>query len=95
VSDNDVKDILDLAKSAVAFERAIAIYFPGAAKEIAELGRRVLLDKGVRYWISPGGQSITCLACGLTSYNPHDVREHYCGGCHRFLHDAKASVDPL
>jgi hypothetical protein len=29
--------------------------------------------------------SITCPACGLTSYNPHDIEQRYCGHCHRFL----------
>lgn len=28
--------------------------------------------------------SITCPHCHLTSYNPSDVRERYCGYCHRF-----------
>jgi ribosomal protein L37E len=26
--------------------------------------------------------SITCPRCGMTSYNPNDVREGYCGNCH-------------
>jgi ribosomal protein L37E len=26
--------------------------------------------------------SITCPACGMTSYNPNDIREGYCGNCH-------------
>jgi hypothetical protein len=26
--------------------------------------------------------SIVCPCCGRTSYNPHDVREGYCGFCH-------------
>lgn len=25
--------------------------------------------------------SITCPDCGLTSYNPNDIREGYCGNC--------------
>lgn len=29
--------------------------------------------------------SLTCLTCGMTSYNPNDVRTHYCGHCHEFL----------
>jgi hypothetical protein len=28
--------------------------------------------------------SITCPVCGLTSYNPNDVRERYCVRCHQF-----------
>lgn len=26
--------------------------------------------------------SITCPRCGMTSYNPDDIREGYCGACH-------------
>ena len=26
--------------------------------------------------------SITCPECGLTSFNPSDIREGYCGACH-------------
>jgi hypothetical protein len=26
--------------------------------------------------------SITCPVCGMTSYNPTDVAEGYCGNCH-------------
>jgi hypothetical protein len=25
--------------------------------------------------------SITCPVCGMTSYNPNDIREGYCGNC--------------
>jgi len=28
--------------------------------------------------------NITCPACNMTSYNPNDVKEHYCGNCHAF-----------
>jgi len=33
----------------------------------------------------PEPQTITCPFCGMTSTNPGDVRERYCGHCHRFL----------
>lgn len=26
--------------------------------------------------------SITCPECHMTSYNPHDIAEGYCGNCH-------------
>jgi hypothetical protein len=29
----------------------------------------------------PPVASITCPACGRTSYNPDDIREGYCGNC--------------
>jgi hypothetical protein len=28
-----------------------------------------------------------CLRCGFTSYNDNDVRERYCGNCHRYERD--------
>jgi len=28
--------------------------------------------------------SITCLICGMTSYNENDIGEQYCGKCHVF-----------
>jgi len=39
------------------------------------------------YTIADDGKSITCLRCGLTSYHPEDVRQHYCGHCHVFHDD--------
>jgi len=36
---------------------------------------------------SDGFSSITCLACGTTSYNPNDVAHRYCGRCGKY-HDA-------
>ena len=32
-------------------------------------------------------ESITCPKCGRTSYHPEDVRQRYCGACHRFHDD--------
>jgi len=31
-----------------------------------------------------GDMAIKCLKCGMTSYNPNDVRHKYCGKCHEF-----------
>ena len=28
--------------------------------------------------------SITCPKCGMTSYNPMDIAQRYCGNCHEF-----------
>lgn len=40
-------------------------------------------DPGVQAAIERGKQpSITCPVCGMTSYNPNDIREGYCGNCH-------------
>jgi hypothetical protein len=38
--------------------------------------------------------SITCLVCGLTSWNANDVENRYCGFCHRF-HEDSLNVDEL
>jgi len=27
-------------------------------------------------------ESFTCPRCGMTSYNPHDIAEGFCGNCH-------------
>ncbi len=32
---------------------------------------------------------IQCLVCGRISYHPEDIRERYCGSCHRFHEDAE------
>ncbi len=44
-------------------------------------------------------ESFTCPRCLLTSYNPHDARELYCGGCHelmdRSLTPAEAAIARL
>jgi hypothetical protein len=39
------------------------------------------------YQLAPDGKSITCLTCHRTSYNPNDVKEKYCGACHKFHED--------
>lgn len=45
-----------------------------------------------KYLISEDGSSITCLKCGLTSFNSFDVKEKYCGHCSVF-HDEKSWDD--
>ena len=37
------------------------------------------------YTVAPDGASITHHACGLTSHNPNDVAQRYCGHCRLFL----------
>jgi hypothetical protein len=36
------------------------------------------------YRLCAGGTAIECLTCGRVSYNAGDVREKYCGNCHKF-----------
>lgn len=74
-----------LAKFAIAYERAHAVYFPSSAVKMAELGSKIMAEYGIAYWISPYGDSITCTKCRMTSRNPNDVAERYCGACHKFL----------
>lgn len=39
--------------------------------------------------ISAAGRAgITCMTCGMTSWNPGDVKNRYCGKCHVFHEDA-------
>lgn len=33
---------------------------------------------------SPPQNSFTCPICGMTSFNPSDVANEYCGNCHDF-----------
>jgi len=40
----------------------------------------------------PAVPSITCPTCSRVSYNPTDIRERYCGFCHRFHSDPRAPV---
>jgi hypothetical protein len=43
--------------------------------------------------ISDNGRCITCLDCGLTSWNENDVRNRYCSYCREF-HDDKEKESP-
>jgi hypothetical protein len=51
------------------------------------------------YTIAEDGKSITCHACGRTSYNMNDVANCYCGNCHVFfevgLSEHRQRVDEL
>lgn len=76
-----------LAQIAIAYTAAIAVYFPSAALDMAEAASEVLLSRGVRWWLSPMCDAITCTKCRLTSRHPKDVAEHFCGNCGEFLDD--------
>jgi hypothetical protein len=76
-----------LARLAIAFEQAHAVFFPASALEMAELASAVCANEGVKYWISPYGDSITCTKCRNTSRNANDVEKRYCGFCKVFHED--------
>lgn len=78
-----------LAKLAIAFEQAHAVFFPAGAHEMAELGSEICAEAGVKYWISPMGHSITCTKCRKTSRNPNDIEKRYCGFCKVFHEDPR------
>ena len=42
-----------------------------------------------RYLIVEDGKAIKCLTCGMTSWNPNDVKERHGGKCHVFHDDPK------
>jgi len=68
-------------------EERSAVFFPAGAHEMAELASAVCAEAGVKYWISPFNDSITCTKCRKTSYNWNDVEKRYCGFCKVFHED--------
>lgn len=43
------------------------------------------LGEGKKIEVNTSDQpSITCPVCGMTSYNPRDVKEGYCGNCYEW-----------
>lgn len=40
------------------------------------------------------GAAIQCLICNRISYHPMDVKEKYCGNCHRFHDDQPKKGKP-
>lgn len=43
----------------------------------------------------PSPDSFTCPACGMTSHNPDDVAQGYCGNCHDFTGPRKALTETV
>lgn len=83
-------EAINLAEHALYFARH---YQSGVVfgAPLFELAQKYLLDRGIRYWIAPDGGSITCVTCGLQSYNPNDVAHLYCGNCKKFHGDEPKS----
>lgn len=65
--------LIEIAKAA---ERPNSI-----AALVLRLRRQDLAERGGRI-IHSSQPSITCPVCGMTSYNPNDIREGFCGNCH-------------
>lgn len=38
--------------------------------------------------------SYTCPRCGMTSHNPNDEREGYCGNCHDWTREEATLIPP-
>jgi hypothetical protein len=54
-----------------------------------------VIPTAVTYRLVDDGRAIECLRCGMVSYHPEDVRQRYCGHCHRFHDDPIAAIwDP-
>jgi hypothetical protein len=62
-------------------------------EELARLGpgesfvMDVVSDSGIAYrvrWSHSRSPAITCPACGMTSYQPQDIENGYCGNCHAY-----------
>lgn len=87
-------DALELARRAIAYYEALKVFFPAYADDSFALARTYLGRHGLRYWIGPDGKSITCITCGMTSANPHDIEQRYCGHCHVF-HDDEARKESI
>jgi ribosomal protein L37E len=51
---------------------------PGLPYKFAGMTPLLVSDDGAHFREAP----FTCPRCGMTSYNPNDIREGYCGNCH-------------
>ena len=45
------------------------------------------------YTTGPTGRWIQCHLCDMTSTNPNDVKNHFCGHCGVFLDDLEQAAD--
>ena len=43
-----------------------------------------------RIWFRP---VFVCPECSTTSFNPNDIRENYCGRCHKFFPEEPINPD--
>jgi hypothetical protein len=53
--------------------------------QVKLMAQRIKFTTGLQYLVKPDLSAIMCLTCGMVSHNPNDIREKYCGNCHRFL----------
>lgn len=71
----------------------VAVYITGFQASGLTIERGALkLEATGGYVIRTAGAlpSITCLGCGMTSRNPTDVDQRYCGRCHIFHEEPTA-----
>lgn len=58
---------------------------------------KVMEQQKLTYVIEPSDKvsfTITCLVCGMKSYNQNDVEQKYCGNCHQF-HDIMMAMKEM
>lgn len=77
-------------------ERTGAEATRAAAADMREALERLIAARGAQfttlrgfvvvYLVSPVDvrPAIVCITCGMASFNRNDVKEKYCGHCHRF-----------
>jgi ribosomal protein S27AE len=69
--------------------RLVAVIDAALDAPLAELGQ----ERGERLYAivrREGVLGIECGRCGAVSFNPNDVKQAFCGACHRFLEDEDA-----
>ena len=78
----------------LGFEEAMVVLMEFRAYRVQRTGKKSGAA-GPRDWVMPEGSpsimrggSITCPHCHMTSYNPNDIEQGYCGFCHKF-HDGR------
>lgn len=59
------------------------------AKRRARHARLVKKNPGLMTALYGETPSYTCPRCGAISHNPNDLRERYCGACHKFEDEGK------
>ena len=77
----------------MTYELVTRIGSPGApVRVIGDFLRTVHDGRPVTVPLGGTHLGIRCLICGFVSWNPSDVVERYCVGCHRFHVDPQPAA---